>query len=93
LRRDRAENLLAAAAAKRLSRLHCGTASVAEHDLSLAHFRSIWFQNQIQQMIRKHCSGVPFARSRNAEHSALHPVAEQNEKATRQLGGLFFKGE
>ncbi|MGB9256006.1 MAG: hypothetical protein WCC25_14295 [Candidatus Korobacteraceae bacterium] len=32
-------------------------------------------------------------RVRNFHNSAQFPTTRANEKATRQLGGLFFKGE
>jgi hypothetical protein len=88
--------LLSALAAKRLPWLHCRTASIAEHIPSPIASASnsatkIPATNKYAEqtkLFRRNPCVIAWSLLR------VHAIAEcKNEKATRQLGGLFFKGE
>jgi hypothetical protein len=79
--RDGRYNLLAALAAKSLSRLYWAAATIAEHDASNSF---------------PHRQEIPMRDTKTSRKSSVNPAGgsqQINEKATRQLGGLFFKGE
>jgi hypothetical protein len=84
--RDWTDDLLAALAAKRLTRLHHCAASIAEHEFLRRRFANRECARKfLHQMIRRKIETVPYVRAHSAKCI--------NEKATRQQGGLFFKGE
>jgi hypothetical protein len=56
---------------------------------------SLWFTQRLSGMIRKNRRSVPLQAIDRVCFDTLVATIEKgaNEKATRQLGGLFFKGE
>jgi hypothetical protein len=48
-------------------------------------------KEDLHELIRKQCTRVPL--SLRQPTPTLRKCGTANEKATRQLGGLFFKGE
>src|ERR1700722_6778118 len=95
--RHRADDRFATLAAIRLPRLHRPAASIAKHEFSSSGSLQLLVQFVKQNPSSVGTLKIPRSsldfRAESHYVASWHIAAEENEKATRQLGGLFFKGE